>query len=111
MLCTRAHEVEWVLKLTSLLRVTLGDRLDSCVFRAEVPDSQPVLDTQMQWARNDSTPVAREQRKSCSRWLNRAGRCRANMAHIRQSRPDYGLGFQVEVLKTVEVVSFPLGSG
>ena len=30
-------------------------------------------------------------------------RCRANMAHIRQSRPDSGRGFQVKVLKTVEV--------
>ena len=32
-------------------------------------------------------------------------RCRANMAHIRQSRPDCGLGFQVKVLKF-----FPLRS-
>ena len=29
---------------------------------------------------------------------------RANMAHARQSRPDFGLGFQVNVLKTFEVV-------
>ena len=36
--------------------------------------------------------------------LDRAlsGRCRANMAHTRQSRPDAGLGFQVNLL------SFPL---
>ena len=27
-------------------------------------------------------------------------RCRANMAHTRQSRPDSGLEFQVKVLKT-----------
>ena len=27
-------------------------------------------------------------------------RSRANVAHIRQSSPDYGLGFQAEVLKT-----------
>jgi len=27
--------------------------------------------------------------------------CRANMAHIRQSGPDYGLGFQVKVLNKV----------
>ena len=27
-------------------------------------------------------------------------RCRASIAHIRQSRPDSGLGFQVKVLKT-----------
>jgi len=26
-----------------------------------------------------------------------AGRCRANVAHIRQTRPDSGLGFQVKV--------------
>ena len=29
-----------------------------------------------------------------------------NMAHIRQSRPDCGLGFQKKALKTVEVVPF-----
>ena len=33
------------------------------------------------------------------------GRCRANMAHIRRSRPDPGLDLQVTVLKM-----FPLGS-
>ena len=33
------------------------------------------------------------------------------MAHIRQSRPDYGLGLQVKVVKTVKVVPFSLGSG
>ena len=38
-------------------------------------------------------------------------RCRVNMAHIRQSRPDSGLGFQVEVLKTFKIVSSSLGSG
>ena len=32
------------------------------------------------------------------------GRCRANMAHIKQSRPDAGLGFQVMVLETFEFV-------
>ena len=31
-------------------------------------------------------------------------RRRANTAHIRQSRPDFGLGFQVKVVKTFEVV-------
>ena len=31
-------------------------------------------------------------------------RVRANMAHIRQSRPDYGLGFLVQAQKTVLVV-------
>ena len=38
-------------------------------------------------------------------------RCPANMAHIRQSRPDSGLGFQVKVLKTLKVVPSLLGSG
>ena len=35
-----------------------------------------------------------------------AVRCRANVAHLRQSRPDYGLGFQVKFLKTFQVVPF-----
>ena len=38
-------------------------------------------------------------------------RCRANMAHIRQSRPDSGLGFQVDVLEPFHVVPSSLGSG
>ena len=33
------------------------------------------------------------------------------MAHIRQSRPDYVLGFQVKVLKTFQVVPSSLDSG
>jgi len=33
------------------------------------------------------------------------------MAHIRQSQPDHGLGFQVKVLERLEVVLFSLGSG
>jgi len=37
--------------------------------------------------------------------------CRANMAHIRQSRPDSGCGFQVKVLKTFQVFPSSLGSG
>ena len=43
----------------------------------------------------------------------RACRCRANMAHTRQSRPDYGLGFQVKVPKTFYVVpsSVAIGKG
>jgi len=32
-------------------------------------------------------------------------RCRTNMAHIRQSRQDSGLGVQVEVLNTLQAVS------
>ena len=39
------------------------------------------------------------------------GRCRANMAHIRQSRPDSGLGFHIEVLKIFSVVLSSRGSG
>jgi len=38
-------------------------------------------------------------------------RRRANMAHIRQSRPDSVLDIQVKVLKTFEVVPSSLGSG
>ena len=33
------------------------------------------------------------------------------MAHIRQSRPDSGLGFQVKVVHTIPVVPSSLGSG
>ena len=32
------------------------------------------------------------------------------MARMRQSRPDAGLGFQVEALETFAVVPFPLGA-
>ena len=34
-----------------------------------------------------------------------------NMAYIRQSRPDSGLGFQVKVLEIFQVVSSSLGNG
>jgi hypothetical protein len=33
------------------------------------------------------------------------------MAHVRQSRPDSGLGFEVKVLKTLQVVPSTLASG
>jgi len=36
---------------------------------------------------------------------------RANVAHTRQPRPDSGRGFQVQVLKTFQVVPDSLGSG
>ena len=36
-------------------------------------------------------------------------RCRANLAHVSQSRPDSGLGFQVNVLEIVQVVPSSLG--
>ena len=39
------------------------------------------------------------------------GRCRANSEHIRQSRPDSGLGFQEKVLHTFQAVPSSLGSG
>ena len=42
---------------------------------------------------------------------DRAVRCRANMAHVRQSRPDSGLDFQVKVFKTLSVVPPSLESG
>ena len=38
-------------------------------------------------------------------------RCLANIAHVRQSGPDSGLGFQVKGLKTFSGVSASLGSG
>ena len=38
-------------------------------------------------------------------------RCRPNLAHIRQSRPDSGLGFQVKVLKIFQDVPSSLESG
>ena len=34
-------------------------------------------------------------------------RCRANVAHIRQSRPDSGLGFLANVLKLLKLFSIP----
>ena len=40
-----------------------------------------------------------------------AHRRRANMAHMRQQRPDYGHGFKLKVLTTVQVVPSALGSG
>ena len=44
----------------------------------------------------------------CSRPASQGGgvrvRCRANMAHARQSRPDSDLGFQVKVLRPFEMV-------
>ena len=39
-------------------------------------------------------------------WAKLWVRYRENMAHIRQSRPDSGLGDQVTVLNTFEVVPF-----
>ena len=33
------------------------------------------------------------------------------MAHMRQSRPDYGFGFQVNVLTAFSVFAFLFGSG
>ena len=40
-----------------------------------------------------------------------SARCRANMAHIEQSRPDYDLGFQWKVLDFFKVVPSSPGSG
>ena len=40
-----------------------------------------------------------------------AGRSRANMAHIRHSRPDSGRDFQARDLKTFQVVPSSLGTG
>ena len=46
---------------------------------------------------------------STSAWFSH--RCRANTAHTRQSRPDYGLRFRVKVLKRFQVFPSPLSSG
>ena len=40
-----------------------------------------------------------------------SGRCRANMAHIRQSGPDSGVVFQVKVLEIFAIIPCSLGSG
>ena len=37
--------------------------------------------------------------------------CGANMAHIRQSRPDYGVGSYTKVVEIICVVLASLGSG
>ena len=42
---------------------------------------------------------------------SKVGRLRANVAHIRQTRPDSGLDFQVEVLEHFQVVPSWLGNG
>ena len=42
---------------------------------------------------------------------NSERRCRASMAHIRQSTPDFGLGRQVKVAETFQLVPSSLGSG
>ena len=36
--------------------------------------------------------------------IRNAVRCRANMAHIRQTRPDSGLDFQLQVLETFQAI-------
>jgi len=43
--------------------------------------------------------------------LLRVQRCQANVAFIRQSRPDSGIGFQSKALKPFEVVFSSLGGG
>jgi len=58
----------------------------------------------------ESPPTTRQVSWKCWYRFVRT-RCRANMAHVRQSRPDSGLGFQVKVLKPFKVVPFSLGSG
>ena len=53
------------------------------------------------WALDDQVMGARSS----------GSRCQANMVHVRQSRPDYGLGFQVNVLKRFCGVPSSLGKG
>ena len=52
------------------------------------------------WARNLALALA-----------DGVSRCRANVVHIGQSRPDYGLGSQVKVLERFSGVPSSLGSG
>jgi len=49
--------------------------------------------------------------RSLAALLPPGARSRANMAHIRQSRPDSGLGFQAKVLERCQVVRSSLGRG
>ena len=44
-------------------------------------------------------------------WVHAGFPCRANVAHVRQSRPDSGRGFQAKVVETVNAVPSSLGSG
>ena len=48
--------------------------------------------------------VTAPQRESLAAWRYRCTRCRANSAHIRQSRPDFGFGFQVKDRNPFEVL-------
>ena len=58
------------------------------------------------------TPPPQPQEEDCSGCRPPARvRCRANSAHLRQSRPDSGSGFQAKVLQTLEVVPSSLGRG
>ena len=50
-------------------------------------------------------------RAEFDRWCVFEGRCHVKMAHVRQSRPDFGLGFRVKILQTFRAVPSSLGSG
>jgi len=56
-------------------------------------------------------PCSRERPPGGARPPRHVFRCRANMAHVRQSRPDSGLGSQVKDLKPFQVVPSSLVSG
>jgi len=56
------------------------------------------------WWKRGMQRVFRITERVCGRWP-------ANMAHTRQSRPYYGLGFQLKVLETMKVVLVSFGSG
>ena len=69
--------------------------------------------TLLRWARAQGlTPRAhappRSGRSRPTRAVKPAVRCRANMAHVRQSWPEYGLVFKAKVLKAFQVVAFSL---
>jgi hypothetical protein len=57
------------------------------------------------------TPQTMNRRIPGRTWRLCQYRCRMNMAHLRQSRPDSGVGFQEKIFKPFQVVPSSLGSG
>ena len=71
-----------------------------------VPSSGPRAESP---SRGRSDCRARSARRACMRWgICAQNRCQANMAQVRQSRPDSGLGMQVNGLRQIDAVPFSL---
>ena len=67
--------------------------------------------TPLQWGRDFITLHLRTPPHSRAlRWIKEGGRA-PNMAHIRQSRLDYDLGFQIKMCQNFQVVPPLLRSG